>query len=328
MSKDRDGLPLGGPFMQLVAMSDDTEVQMQPKVDVYDGVGVTGGAAGKVVSFKLNRGEVLQITQGDELTGSPIVSNKPIGFFGGSKCTNVPETIQACDTLQQQIAPINQWGSTYSAVPYKSRRGSSLPEAVVWRIGAARDGTTLTYEPTRPQGAPLTLSSGQFVYFEAEHNFRVRSQDADYPIYLATFMTGAERYQTDGDPDFVNIVPDEQFLDSYVFFVDHTYANSSLTVVRKKDAKGFHDVNLDCLGTITGWQPLGNDGDVELTWIDMSRAGSPVKNATGTCGYGRHEASSDGPFALYVWGIDYAASYGYPAGAGSRPTSPFRIVVQ
>jgi IgGFc binding protein len=75
----------------------------------------------------------------------------------------------------------------------------------------------------------------------------------------------------------------------------------SLTVVRKKDAKGFHDVNLDCLGTITGWQPLGNDGDVELTWIDMSRAGSPVKNATGTCDYGRHEAASDGPFALYVW---------------------------
>ncbi|MDF2693895.1 MAG: hypothetical protein K0S65_2278 [Labilithrix sp.] len=323
-----DGKTDDPPFVQVVAQEDDTIVKIRPQVEIHDGPEVKGTRQGIVGSWTLQRGQVLEFHQDGSLAGSPLEANHPVALFGGTQCPYIPANIQACDTLQQQIAPINQWGSTYSAVPYKSRRGSSLPEAVVWRIGAARDGTTLTYEPTRPQGAPLTLSSGQFVYFEAEHNFRVRSQDADYPIYLATFMTGAERYQTDGDPDFVNIVPDEQFLDSYVFFVDHTYANSSLTVVRKKDAKGFHDVNLDCLGTITGWQPLGNDGDVELTWIDMSRAGSPVKNATGTCGYGRHEASSDGPFALYVWGIDYAASYGYPAGAGSRPTSPFRIVVQ
>jgi hypothetical protein len=42
----------------------------------------------------------------------------------------------------------------------------------------------------------------------------------------------------------VNIIPDEQFLDRYVFFVDYTYADSNLTFVRRKDENGFHDVRL------------------------------------------------------------------------------------
>ncbi|MDF2695570.1 MAG: hypothetical protein K0S65_3953, partial [Labilithrix sp.] len=257
MSKDRDGLPLGGPFMQLVAMSDDTEVQMQPKVDVYDGVGVTGGAAGKVVSFKLNRGEVLQITQGDELTGSPIVSNKPIGFFGGSKCTNVPETIQACDTLQQQIPPVNHWGSEYPLVPYRSRVLGENPrrEVVPYRLVGAVDGTTLTYDPERPRNAPTTLAAGEVVNVWTDALVAVKSQDKDHPFYASVMMTGAvynggADQPTDGDPDFVNLVPGDQFLDRYVFFADYTYPDTSVTVVRRKTATGFAPVELECAGEI------------------------------------------------------------------------------
>jgi len=136
-------------------------------------------------------------------------------------------------------------------------------------------------------------------------------------------MTGGEKYSTDGDPDFVTVVPDDQFLDDYVFFVDHTYKTSTLTFVRKKDKSGFHDVKLDCAGTVSGWKPLGGDGTIEYAWVDINRDGKP----SGACSAGRHEASSEGSFGLYVWGIDYTVSYGFPAGAGSRPTSPFTVEV-
>ncbi|WP_275936668.1 hypothetical protein [Labilithrix luteola] len=100
--------------------------------------------------------------------------------------------------------------------------------------------------------------------------FSVKSQDADHPFHLAVYMSGSQTYKTRGDPDFVNLIPDDQFLDHYVFFVDHT------------------------------------------------KAGKPVATPAGSCTYGRHEATSDGPFMVYVWGLDVDASYGFPAGAGSR----------
>lgn len=314
-------------FVQIVAQEDDTVVRIHPRVDVQPGVDVHGSGKGTNGSWTLQKGQILEFRQVESLAGSPLESNHPVALFGGTQCPYIPSNIEACDTLHQQIPPINQWGSSYSGVPYKSRRGN-IPELVYWRIGAAREGTTLTWEPKAPEGAPLTLKSGEFVDFATDKTFRVHSQDATYPIYLADFMSSVNLYMTDGDPDFVNVVPDEQFLDNYVFFVDYTYATSTLTVVRKKDAKGFHDVNLDCLGNVTGWQPLGTSGEIEYAWLDMTRGGKPIPTDIGMCSYGRHEASSEGPFGLYVWGTDYAASYGYPAGAGSRPTSPFKIEVQ
>ncbi|WP_146648575.1 IgGFc-binding protein [Labilithrix luteola] len=335
MSKDPYFRPLGGPSMQIVAMEDDTEVRMKPKVDLYDGAGVTGSAAGKIATFKLNRGEVVQITQVDELSGSPIAANKPIGLFGGSKCTDIPETIAACDTLQQQIPPVAHWGSEYPLVPFRSRiQGDNpKPERVPYRLVGAVDGTVLTYDPERPLNAPETLSAGQLATVWTDKILSVKSQDKDHPFYASVVMTGAlfnddsgQGYKaTDGDPDFVNLVPGDQFLDRYVFFADYTFPETSLTIVRKKDQNGFHPVELDCLGEVPNFKSLGKGGQYEYAWVDLTHSFSP---ASGTCGAGRHEAKSDGPFSLTVWGMGYCASYGYAGGAGNRPLTQVTMPVK
>jgi len=322
MTRDRYGNPIGAPTLQIVASSDDTEVRMRPKVDVYDGAGVVGAAAGKTAVWKLARGEVLQITQPEELTGSPIESTKPVGVFGGNRCTLVPGPVQACDILQQQIPPLSQWGSEYTLVPYRDRFGGQLErrEVVPYRLVGAVDGTVLTYDPERPREAPSTLRAGEVVSFTTDQLLVVKSQDADHPFYASVMMTGAlfnsgASAPNDGDPDFVNVVPTDQFLDRYVFFADYTYPETTLTLVRRKTAKGFMPVELDCLGEVTGFRPLGSAGEYEYAWVDLTKGFNP---GSGTCGAGRREAKSDGPFAITVWGMGYCASYGYAGGAGSR----------
>ncbi|MBN9164613.1 MAG: hypothetical protein J0I07_26865 [Myxococcales bacterium] len=314
---------VGGPSLQIVAMSDDTEVRMRPKIDVYDGAGVTGGGAGQPLTWRLARGQVLQITQPDELTGSPIQSNKPVGLFGGAKCTFVPESVMACDSLQQQIPPLAQWGHEYALVPFHSRLAGAAErrEVVPYRLVGAVDGTALTYDPKKPRDAPSVLRAGEVVSFMTDDLVVVKSQDADHPFYAAVMMTGAVfnggyTAQTDGDPDFVNIVPTEQFLDRYVFFADYTFPETTLTLVRRKTASGFKPVELDCVGEVQGFQPLGVAGEYEYGWVDLTKN---FASATGTCGAGRREAKSDGPFSVTVWGMGYAASYGYAGGTGSRP---------
>ncbi|AKU96512.1 hypothetical protein AKJ09_03176 [Labilithrix luteola] len=324
--------PLGSPTLQIVATSDDTEVSMRPKLDIYDGVDLIGGAAGQRVTWKLSRGEVIQIAQVEELTGSPIESNKPIGVFGGSQCTFLPNTVSACDTLQQQIPPLAQWGSEYGLVPFRSRIPSTAErrEKVPYRLVGAVDGTVLTYDPAKPLEAPATLKAGELVTFMTDELVVVRSQDADHPFYASVMMTGGlfnggVNSPTFGDPDFVNVVPTDQYLDRYVLFADYTFPDTSLTLVRKKTAKGFMPVTLDCVGEVPNFRPLGAKGEYEYAWLDLTKN---FNTASGTCGTGRHEAKSDGPFTVTVWGTGYFASYGYAGGTGSRPITKVQVPVR
>jgi hypothetical protein len=171
------------------------------------------------------------------------------------------------------------------------------------------------------------VSTGESFTFLTSEIFTVESQDADHPIYMASYMTGStfpEEGGIAGDPDFVNVVPAEQYLDDYRFFVDFTYPDSVLTLVRRRDRSGFHDVDLDCAGVVASWTPIEADPDFEYAWVDMTANTSPV----GACGYGAHHVQSDGPFAATLWGWGETASYGFPAGAGSRPLSSVNVSVR
>jgi hypothetical protein len=80
-------------------------------------------------------------------------------------------------------------------------------------------------------------------------------------------------------------------------------------------------VELACAGAIEGFRPLGTAGEYELAWVHLTRGFKAQAFAKGTCGYGRHEARSDGPFSVTVWGTGRDASYGYAGGMGSRPVN-------
>jgi hypothetical protein len=150
----------------------------------------------------------------------------------------------------------------------------------------------------------------------------VSSQDADHPFYAAQYMTGCTLYQTssEGDAEWVNIVPTAQYLDRYVFFADPTYPETNLVVVRKRsqETDEFADVTLQCAGVLDGWEPVG---DYEYTRIDVMTGNF---EDVGSCSSGRHEMTSDAPFAITVWGwgsnqtdpVSPAVSYAYTAGAG------------
>ncbi|MBX3187272.1 MAG: IgGFc-binding protein [Labilithrix sp.] len=314
--------------LQIVADEDDTVVSMRPTVDIGEGRDVAPGVTGEVVSWTLSRGQVLQITQGASTSGSPISANKPVGMFGGSPCSFLPSETPYCDLTQEQIAPFAQWGTSYALVPYLARTQAVTGqprETVPWSLVGSVDGTVLTYDPAKPPGAPSTLSAGEVAAFMTDAIVSVKSQDDAHPFHAAVYMTGSTfgggspgGGRTLGDPEFVNIVPSDQFLDRYVFFVDYTYPESSLTVVRRKTAGGFRPVELDCAGPLEGFVPLGASGEYEYAWVRLTTGYLAEKFARGECGHGRHEIESDGPFSVTVWGIGRDASYGYAGGTGAR----------
>lgn len=308
----------GMSFLQIVANEDDTVVTLDP----------IASAGSAKQTWTLAKGEVAQVTQPNELTGSPIQASKPVGLFGGTRCPYVPDDYGTCDILAQQIPSLDAWGNEYALVPYRPRTEKDgalglTPENVPWRFVGAADGTVLTYDPAPPPGAPTTLAANESVTFMTTQMVSVKSQDAAHPFFVAEFMTGQDYTpivgaQAIGDPDYVVDVPSDQFLDRYIFFTDYTYSDTTLTVVRRKTEQGFSPVTLECAGDLPDFMPLGTAGEYEYTWVRLTKNYTPQMFAKGECGYGRHEVTSDGPFGIYVWGTDDAASYGYAGGMGLR----------
>ncbi len=311
------------PSLNLVAMEDGTSITLLPKAAVVGGSGVPSGAANAPLTFTLNRGQHAQITQPAELTGSPIESSHPIGLMAGHECLNVPANASYCDHAEQQIPPVRALGSEYACVTHRQRAAKA--ENPPWRIIGAVDSTSLTFEPATVHAA-ATIGLGEILELTTAEPFVVKSQDADHPFLVTTYMTGSTTVQDGyGDADFVRIVPSGQYLRRYVFFTDPSYPETNLVVVRRKDAKGqFQAVNLDCSGDLAGWQALGASGNYEYTRTDLIRHDFQGQNG---CSNGRREMKSDAPFGLWVWGwgtpetkiFTENVSYGYPAGENVLP---------
>ena len=328
------------PVLTMVAQEDGTKITINPTADLKAGTGVAAGTKGMPSTYTLDKGQLLQFTQSSPLDGSIVQSSAPIGMWGGKTALGIGSCCD--DSAHQQIPPVRALGSEYVGVRYRDRY-AGVEESPPWRIIGAANGTTLKWDPAPPAGAPTTLSLGQVTEFAASGPFVVTSQDSNHPFYVSAHMTGAEQFDpgyddggmTDqpgdgrGDAEFVNVIPPGEFLQSYVFFTDPTYPETDLVIVRVKGPSGFEDVTLDCAGTLSGWQPVGNGGAYEYTRFDLVTGNF---QGTGSCNNGRHEASSKAPFGITVWGWGSAAtgeqgqgfytqyvSYAYPAGAGVTP---------
>jgi IgGFc binding protein len=298
------------PYFQILAREDETHVQIKPTGMLSSAAGHPPIKRGETGEFVLHRGQFLQFTQAQNNSGTGVESDKPVSVVGGATCMYIPNQIGPCDTLHQNLPPIRLFGDTYVATRHRDR---GEPEITPWRILAAANDTKLTYDPPMPE-APATLQRGEWKEFWAPGPFVVRSQDNGHPIYVAAYMTSNGNVSTpEGDPEMVNVVPVGQYLSSYVFLTDPTYRNTNLVFVRLAVEGKYEDVQLDCLGTVEGWAKVGST-NYEIAYVDLVKGAIPQ----GACDNGVHRASSKNPFTVTVWGWDQDASYGFPAGMGTK----------
>jgi hypothetical protein len=342
-------------FILVVASENGTEVSLRAPVPILAGTNVPAAEAGQTLRLRLDAGQFAQVIErrptdslSPGLSGTMILADKPIGVIGGTPCMFVPAGTVACDAAHQQVPPLSTWGHEYAAVRHRDRV-PGLNEGVPWQIVAAVDGTVLTYSPGPPTlfavpgglpplPVPTTLAAGQTVQFWTTEPFVVRSQDAAHPIHVGGLMTGGtflfEQKQgypeAAGDPEFVNVVPTDQYMTDTTFFTDPTYSETSLVVVRKPGADGhFADVKLGCAASpITGWSPVG-----ALQFARVDLVTGKYQPVIAGCDNGVHRMTSANPFTLTVWGWSTPAiggggyvSYAYPGGTTLRPINAVQIV--
>ena len=301
--------------MQIVAFEDETEIHIKPSFDFAGGGGLPSTPAGTIVRSMIDRGRSLQITQDGAMAGSLVLANKPIALFAGAQCSTSSGSA-TCDAAHVQVAPFSRWGHEYALVAPEAR------ERARYTLVGARDGTILTWSPSKPDGAPDTLSANQVVSLVAGGALAVKSQDDEHPFHAA-IDSNESGIGGNGNTvlgvRYVELVATDQYLARSDFYVDDSLPDTSLTIVRKRTDSGFKSVFLECAGEISGWRPVADEGELEYAQLAVTKAFVAQSSPNGSCGYGRHAAASEGPFAVTVWGRGAHANYGYSAGVGGKP---------
>ena len=190
----------------LVGIEDDTTVTVIPtqnvtapqNVQIINITKITV-AAGAPFSFTLHELQTILLGSSNDLTGTSIVSNKPLTVISGHECGNVPDNIKYCEHLTEQIPPTVNWGQQFLLTPYSDRpvqyyKAIDAENETTYNLTCGRDNTTTYYLQT--SGSYYTHSTGTYIYC---------SISSDKPILLTQLGLGYKLGDT-GDP-VISIIP-------------------------------------------------------------------------------------------------------------------------
>ena len=298
-----------GAFISIVATEDGTAVDLFPSWGLYpgasQGVMLDRGMVFTAVSLGPN---IYPGSTGDgNLSGSRVVADKPVAVFAGNVATIEPNPGQCCaDHIEQQMLPLVAWGDSYAAAPPPAPGGAS-DDPAGYRITGSFDGTTLSYSPAPPPGAPASINAGQTVRFQTNQAFTVTSNDEARPFAITQFLLSNQAisggFSRPGDPAMISLPAVEQFQTSYIFLVPDGYATNFVTVVRVSGT----EVSRDGISVAAAaWRPLGTLGGVSYEYVALA---VPT---------GSHSIESEEPCGIISVGYDTDVSYGYPGGSGLR----------
>ncbi len=238
-----------------------------------------------------------------DLTGSIITADHPIAVYGGADCRFVPYNKYACDHMEQQLFPFQNWGDKYIGAVSQPTGQSNVGD--LWEVVAAVSGTKVSFDPPISGiSNPTTLNAGEKIRFPTNNNFVVSSQDLQHPILVTQFFQGEEAHSAQvGDPTMILAVPVEQYRTDYAFSTPTTVAQDYMNVIRPTGAA----VTLDGqpVSPASGWTTVGSSG------FQVGR----VSITDGT-----HHLSAAQPVGLTVYGYDSYVSYGYPGGLDLKQT--------
>jgi len=106
------------PTTHVVAAEDGTEITLVGSVHIQAGKDVEPAEKGNAKTYHLKRGEHLQFFQEQELTGSRIGSNKPIGVWTGHQAMAIPTARTCCgDPSQRPCFPCRHGGTSTPSCP-------------------------------------------------------------------------------------------------------------------------------------------------------------------------------------------------------------------
>lgn len=194
----------------IVATEDNTLVQIVPTVDTRGGL-----AKGRPHTQILMAGEMWQVQDRgelrgvDDLSGTRITADKPIGVMTGHMRTGLPSARQTKDMLFDALPTTAEAGLRYHAAPFFSGENELL------RIMAVAEGPIVVATWSDPGLRLDTLDrSGTFVDIEIDRPVRIDATDS---IQVGQYTASSVPETEVGDPALVMLDPSDAFRTGVTF---------------------------------------------------------------------------------------------------------------
>ena len=294
-------------------------------VDQYEyyGVSYSGGGHGlsHILIVGCENGTVIQIGsqvieinqmesyfwESNSVTGTRVISNKPLVMYVGHRCTDIPYYSSACDHITEQVPPTAVWGTTFMSSSYAGRASGDL-----YRILASQSSTSVTVNcSTLSEVLTYNLDTAGSWQEITTPDKSFCSITSDKPLLVMQFALGNSKDWI-GDPFMMMITPVEQYSNNYVFNILPEFEINYITLyVTPEDFQP---------GSI-----FVDDANLEnSTWVAVYCSSADI------CGYitnisllpGEHQlyhADVSSQIGVSAYGFNHANSYGYPGGLQLEP---------
>ena len=116
-------------------------------------------------SFVINRLQTVLIGSVDDLTGTKIVTDKPVSVLSGHECAYVPKNSSSCDHLIEQVPPTTLWGRVYYTAPLATRRSYTIKVLAAYNstvVDIYCNNTRESYIITEGESVNKTLSLQEY----------------------------------------------------------------------------------------------------------------------------------------------------------------------
>ena len=297
---------------------------MNPSVTQTDPSGINPAQRTVMYGRALNQYETLMIDSRSDLTGTIIISDKPISVFTGHQCGQVPAREPTCDYLVEQIPPHATYGTVFFTAPFAAResgdiyRIASIREGVKGSVTCSQEGstdsTTSTFEVNQgnlANTAEIRTKSGtkrEFCCIQTDRPVSVMGYTLAHEL---DFITIEGRPAPYGDPAMVYIAPAASYLNDYTITtskrLDRTIFFGYISYIlpirvfdnSKQDQDNFR-VNGAIKTPDSGYQPIY----------------CPVDGKNEICAYGAYTEVGQGEFTIQYGTVNEAFglyTYGFLA---------------
>jgi hypothetical protein len=297
----------------VLAAEDSTTVELEFSAPV-------NGLNQNHVTLRMNRGDsylfVARESTGGlnyDLTGSTVVSDKPLAVFSGHRRALIPrnmsQTIISRDYLFNQLVPVKMLGKNHIVVPFPQPPQTSNLGNDLFRVVASSDNTDLFIDSRYIS----TLDAGEFYEAEltAAHDVKTNKPVTvvQYKRSESLKSSGVDIY--DGDPFMLTVPPTGHFLKEYTI---HSLQVEYQLAEYTPDITVFGSRFLIVIVPTLYRHSLVLDGELLSDKSFKEIAGTCYSYTSIPCKEGLHKISGAMPFALYVCAYGKADSYCYSGG--------------
>lgn len=303
----------------IVATEDTTVVTIEPSAPTY-------ANGRRTQTITLNKGEVYLVqalidndNRTGDLTGTHIVSTKPVAVFAGHQRATLPlgpfydvippSSNPSRDFLCEQLPPVQAWGKNAFVVPFPQPQFIDTND--IYRVLIAFDGTEV-FINGQLKGI---FNKGEFI--EDTLRKTPKSITASAPILVAAFKATSNFAGSSylGDPFMMVIPPKEQFIDSCTIINIQAYELQNDLRFRKVYEQ--HYITL--VVPISAITSVTLDGSPIPPSLFRPIPNSSYYYATISVQEGQHTIDAKDKIGVYAYGYGPANSYGYVGGMHFNP---------